>query len=369
MLRRLSPRSRVRLVDLPPPSLLLEARGVSSSRWLERFVQHLALCRTDYRCGTPHERRPMWSRSLSRAARASVHRTVALGSLVLLFGTASRHAEAAVVAIVPSSYVAGTGGGADPNADLSLPNANVASGSYGWFLNFPRASTSGEDLFLNALNQFVFEGSTATGLLGDVGGSDQNFFGSPSRTTPHRLHLGDSRSARLLISGSFRINPGAHSAAVFISRMLTPLPTGEAVATWALRSRKTRVQSCTLATWKSRGTPPPSPSRCSPVPMKPLQGPPSPSFQSQDHTFCSRWPQQQSGSWERHFVADPRASARPTTERGVIPGRMSRPGSRAQPGGRKRECTSERSHDGAANARLIGLGSPRAAPPKEPNFP
>ena len=146
MLRSLSSRSTVRLAPLPPPSLLLEARGVSSSRWLERFVQHLALCRTDYRCGTPHERRPMWSRSLSRAARASVHRTVALGSLVLLFGTASRHAEAAVVAIVPSSYVAGTGGGADPNADLSLPNANVASGSYGWFLNFrervPPAKTS-----------------------------------------------------------------------------------------------------------------------------------------------------------------------------------------------------------------------------------
>ncbi len=41
---------------------------------------------------------------------------------------------------------------------------------------------------------------------------------------------------------------------------------------------------------------------------------------------------------------------------------MSRPCSRAQPGGRKRECTSERSQDGEANARRIGLGSPRATP-------
>ncbi len=47
-------------------------------------------------------------------------------------------------------------------------------------------------------------------------------------------------------------------------------------------------------------------------------------------------------------------------KRGVSPGRMSRPCSRAQPGGRKRECTSERSQDGEANARRIGLGSPRA---------
>ena len=159
----------------------------------------------------------MWSRSLSRAARALVHRTVSLGSLVLLFGTASRHAEAAVVAIVPSSYVAGTGGGADPNADLSLPNANVASGSYGWFLNFPRASTSGEDLFLNALNQFVLEGSTATGLLGDVGGSDQNFFwfaitDNTAPASPRRLTVGETvdfwlfpNQPRSTLSSSFYI--------------------------------------------------------------------------------------------------------------------------------------------------------------------
>ena len=158
----------------------------------------------------------MWSRSLSRAARASVHRTVALGSLVLLFGTASRHAEAAVVAIVPSAYVAGTGGGADPNADLSLPNANVASGSYGWFLNFPRASTSGEDLFLNALNQFVFEGSTATGLLGSVGGSG-NFFwfaitDNTAPASPRRLTVGETvdfwlfpNEPRSTLSSSFYI--------------------------------------------------------------------------------------------------------------------------------------------------------------------
>ena len=65
-------------------------------------------------------------------------------------------------------------------------------------------------------------------------------------------------------------------------------------------------------------------------------------------------------------AADRREAAnRPSLnpQRGVSPGRMSRPCSRAQPGGRKRECTSERSQDGEANARRIGLGSPRAAPP------
>ena len=64
-------------------------------------------------------------------------------------------------------------------------------------------------------------------------------------------------------------------------------------------------------------------------------------------------------------AADRREAAnRPSLnrKRGVSPGRMSRPCSRAQPGGRKRECTSERSQDGEANARRIGLGSPRATP-------
>ena len=64
-------------------------------------------------------------------------------------------------------------------------------------------------------------------------------------------------------------------------------------------------------------------------------------------------------------AADRREAAnRPSSnrKRGVSPGRMSRPCSRAQPGGRKRECTSERSQDGEANARRIGPGLPRATP-------
>ena len=130
--------------------------------------------------------------------------------------TLSPNLQAELITFVPSAYVAGTGGGADPNADLSLPNANVASGSYGWFLNFPRASTSGEDLFLNALNQFVFEGSTATGLLGSVGGSG-NFFwfaitDNTAPASPRRLTVGETvdfwlfpNEPRSTLSSSFYI--------------------------------------------------------------------------------------------------------------------------------------------------------------------
>ena len=96
---------------------------------------------------------------------------------------------------------------------------------------------------------------------------------------------------------------------------------------------------------------------------------------------CLRHPKTRPACAATHRTAPRRHPARPSSpppaadrrscggqaghkqrKRGVSPGRMSRPCSRAQPGGRKRECTSERSQDGEANARLIGLGSPRAAP-------
>jgi hypothetical protein len=71
-------------------------------------------------------------------------------------------------------------------------------------------------------------------------------------------------------------------------------------------------------------------------------------------------------------------SRRPyNTQRGASPGRVSRLCSRAKPGGRKRDCRSERSRMRserpahrlglAPSARVIGLASPRA--PASPDWP
>jgi hypothetical protein len=60
-------------------------------------------------------------------------------------------------------------------------------------------------------------------------------------------------------------------------------------------------------------------------------------------------------------------TSRPLTDqRGEARVRTSRPCIRAQPGGRKRECTSERSQDGAANARRFDPGSPERPSQERP---
>jgi len=62
---------------------------------------------------------------------------------------------------MPAEYAAFAEGDADPNAKLSMRNANVTNGGFGMFLDFPRAGTNSgsETLALAAYNNFSYNGS------------------------------------------------------------------------------------------------------------------------------------------------------------------------------------------------------------------
>lgn len=119
---------------------------------------------------------------------------ILLGSLAtfLLAG----QADAAVVQIVPGSYAALPDDGADPNANLSMPDANLAVGGVGWFVDFPFTSTTGNTPSLAVLNRYVWMGAATTVLSGMVSGSNEDFsFAIDSNTapaSPRRLTAGDT---------------------------------------------------------------------------------------------------------------------------------------------------------------------------------
>lgn len=64
----------------------------------------------------------IWSQSQGHLGHCPSHWIGELASLVLLYGTSSWHAQAAVDGIVPSSHTANTASGLDPNANLLAAN-------------------------------------------------------------------------------------------------------------------------------------------------------------------------------------------------------------------------------------------------------